>query len=496
MLLALLTPFLAAFAAPQEPLPNFLPQPGVLEFSGRMIARPVQNDPLARSAALAEVEDWVLHAYPEVDEYILQLPEGVDENHFAAQLMASSEWEYVHPDWICYPIKTPDDPLFGNQWHHATIQSELAWDLISSASGRIASWTDTGVDLNHPDLAASLLPGYNAVDQLTQQQGGDLQDINGHGTLTGGTIGAIGNNGIGVAGASWDIKLLPVRVSNISSGGAYLSDLENGARWAVENGATTISASYSGVENASIQTTGAYVRSLGGLYFYAAGNSSANHSTFDWADVVVVGATDQADTLASFSSYGTAVDLTAPGVGIWTTQLGGGFNSFSGTSLSTPLANGVAAMLWAANPYLDTFEVESRLYQACDDLGAPGEDTTYGWGRTNMNNAVHGAVEGNMDLTAPVLNAGSSASFTVSGAPAVSTVYLTYSLVGPGITEIPALQTNMGLDAPVLATQTTSDAAGNAAMSKFIPAGTAGTQVWMQVLTMGDTSDIEMRVIQ
>ncbi len=496
MFLALLTPLIASAALPQEPLPHFENQPGVLELSGRMIARPIQDDPVARAAARAEVEPWVIREYSKVDELILQVPEGMDENHFAAQLVASAEWEYVHPDWICYPIDTPDDPLFGNQWHHATIQSELAWDLINSASGRIAGWTDTGVDLGHPDLAASLLPGYNAVDRLTQAQGGDLQDINGHGTLTGGTIGAIGNNNLGVAGACWDIQLLPVRVSNLSSGGAYLSDLEHGARWAVENGATTISASYSGVENASIQTTGAYVRSLGGLYFYAAGNSSANHSGFDWADVVVVGATDQIDDRASFSSFGRGVDLTSPGVSIWTTALGGGFNAYSGTSLSTPLANGVAALMWAANPYLDTYQIEMRLYESCDDLGAPGEDDVFGWGRTNMNQAVHAAVEGNMELTAPVLHQDSIETLTVSGAPPSTRVYLAYSLAGPGTTPIPALLTVMGIASPIQAATAMSNGSGDVSMSKYIPGGTAGTIVWIQAIASGDTSDVEMRVIQ
>ena len=495
MLTAILFPLLSLPAQAVSPDSRFVERPGALEFSGRMIARPVQDDPIARDLAMAAVQPFVVRHYPEVDELILRVPEGMDENGFAGFLEANAAWEYVHPDWICYPLGAPNDPLYGNQWHHVNMDSAAAWDLISDATGRIASWTDTGVDLTHPDLASSLLPGYNAVDKLTQAQGGDLQDINGHGTLTGGCIGAIGNNGIGVAGVAWNIGLLPVRVSNDPGGGAYLSDLEDGARWAVDNGASTVSASYTGVQNASIQTTGNYIRSQGGLYFYAADNYGQNHSGFDWADVVVVGATDSGDNLASFSSYGVAIDMVAPGVGIWSTQLGGGFNDFSGTSLSTPLANGVAALMWAANPYLSSHQVESRMYAACDDLGAPGEDDIFGWGRANLNQSVHGAVEGDMDLTSPTLSGGSAASFTVSGANPGARVYLGYSLTGEGIFDLPQLSTTVGIDNPVRAGDAFADAAGNATITVNVPNGASGLTVWLQVVANASTSDIEVETV-
>ncbi len=495
MIPVILLPLLAT--AVQDPAPQalFVPEPGRHEFSGRMIARPVQDDPLARLAARAEVEGWVLREYPEVDELILDLPAGMDENAFAAQLLASGNWQYVHPDWICYPVGAPNDPYFGNQWHHAKLGSAAAWDLIHDAPGRIAAWTDTGVDLGHPDLAASLIPGYNAVEDLPQAAGGTMQDINGHGTLTGGTIGAIGDNGVGVAGACWNISLMPVRVSNDPGGGAYLSDLTEGARWAVENGANTVSASYTGVQDPSIQTTGAYIRSLGGLYFYAADNYAQNHGGFDWADVVVVGATDQNDNLAWFSSYGLAIDLVAPGVDIWSCALGGGYGAYSGTSLSTPLANGVAALAWAANPHLSSLELEARLKGSCVDLGAPGEDDVFGTGRVDLEAAVHAALEGDMVLTVPALNAGSSASFGVTGAPAGRPVFLAYSLSGEGITDVPALHTTVGLAAPQEAARAGADAGGNATITRTVPAGAAGRTVWFQAVADSSTSNVEVATI-
>ena len=451
---------------------------------------------MARAAARAEVQDWVLREYPEVDELILYVPEGMDENSFAAQLMASGDWEYVHPDWICYPLEIPNDSYFADQWHHEMMQSTAAWDWIHSAPTRIAGWTDTGVDTDHPDLMNQLLPGYNAVDRLTEAQGGDIEDINGHGTATGGAIGATGNNGEGVAGVVWDIQLLPVRVSNDPGGGAYLSDLEHGARWAVENGAQTISASYSGVEYSSVQTTGAYVRSMGGLYFYAADNYDQNHSSFDWADVVVVGASDDNDDKAWFSSYGTAVDMTAPGVYVWTTAMGGGYRSASGTSLSTPLANGVAALMWAANPFMDSLETETRLYAACDDIGEPGEDEIFGYGRANLNNAVHAAFEGGLTILTPNLVAGTFGHIGVSGAIPNRPVYLGYTTIGPGIQHYPPLEIAMGLIQPQLADQRIADANGEARFHRFLPIELMGQAVWLQAAVYRDTSQVDGRVIQ
>ncbi len=495
MLSPILLPLLAAAAQSPEPQPLFVNEPGRHELSGRMIARPVQDDPAARAAARAEVESWLLHEYPEVDELILQVPAGLDENAFAAQLLASGDWEYVHPDWICYPLGNPNDPNFGNQWHHVNMDSAQAWDLITAAPGRIAAYTDTGVDLNHPDLAASLVPGYNAVENLAQAAGGTMQDINGHGTLVAGCIGAIGNNGIGVAGACWDISLMPIRVSNDPGGGAYLSDLTEGARWAIENGSKTVSTSYTGVQDPSIQTTGAYIRSLDGLYFYAADNYGSNHSSFDWADVVIVGATDQGDNLAWFSSYGLAVDMVAPGVDIWSTTLGHGYGGASGTSFATPLANGVASLAWAANPYLSSYEMEDALYRGCDDLGAPGNDSTFGWGRANLNLTVRAALEGNMVLIVPTLTGGSNATFYVNAGPPNTTIFLAYSLAGEGLYDIPALNAVLGIASPVEAAHGASNGIGRVNFTRNIPSGGSGLTVWFQAVAQGATSNIEMTTI-
>ncbi len=496
MLIATLLLFAAPLpaGAPQDPaLGLFVNRPGRTELTGRLIARPTAAGLEAAAELLAP---QLLHSFPEVREFVAQVPEGRADADYARELLATGLFQYVVPDWRVFPAGNPNDPLFPNQWHHATIRSAAAWDWITNATPVIAAFTDTGVDLNHPELAPSLVSGFNAVEDLPQSQGGTIQDINGHGTMVAGTIGAIGNNGQGVAGVCWNVYLMPCRVSNDPGGGAYLSDLEQAARWAVDNGAKTISASYTGVENPSIDTTGTYVRSQGGLYFYAADNYNQNHSTFDWPDVVVSGATDWTDTKAYFSSYGRAVDCVAPGQDIWTTTLGGGYAPVSGTSFSTPMTNGACALMWAANPYLDTYEVEARLYDACDDLGAPGEDDIYGRGRINLEQGVLRAITGSLTLAVGNLAGGQTASFNVSGAQPNGTVYLAYSLTGTSITDVPQAQARIGLTAPSLLAVTAANGAGDVQYNRLVPPGASGLSTWLMAVEIGNGSNIVAAVIQ
>lgn len=383
--------------------PHFVEQPGLLEFSGRLIVRPVQQAAWeARGVPRALAQQLVWRAqqrvaaravayYPEVDEYAVELTAGESENALAAELLATGDYEYVEPDWICYPLFIPNDTFYGNQWHHPVIQSPQAWDLLTGSPAVICAFVDTGIDLNHPDLAAHRVPGFNSVTMTAEIDGGDVSDINGHGTAVAGTAAAIGNNGLGVAGVGWQQRIMMVRTSNSSDGSASLTAILAGARWAAENGARVVSASYSGVSSPSVETTGAYIKSLGALFCYAAGNEGTVLGGHDHPNVVVVGATNIGDVRASFSNYGPDVDVFAPGVNIWTTGNGGGYGGASGTSFSTPMTNGVISMIWSANPDLSAEQVELILFHTCDDLGEPGDDDTFGWGRVNVYRAVQTA---------------------------------------------------------------------------------------------------------
>ena len=475
----------------QDPL--FVERPGEVEFSGRLIARPIERNDTELSELL---QSQTVKYFSATDEYILEIPEGMDENSYARTLLAMDTFEYVHPDWTCYPLRDPNDPQFPNQWHHVNMESASAWDLITGDSNQIIAWTDTGVDHNHPDLAAHLIPGYNSVDDLPEASGGDTSDINGHGTHVAGCLGAIGNNGVGVAGVVWNMQLMPIRVSNSSNGGAYLSDILDGARWAAENGARTVSASYSGVDNASVGTTGTDVKNRGGLFFYAAGNSGSNWSGFDYADTIVVGATDSNDNIKGWSGRGRGLDLHAPGSGILSTVRGGGYDAWSGTSMATPLANGVAAMIFAANPYLSPDQVQDRLYSSCDDLGAPGDDDIYGMGRVNLRKAVEAALSGDIDLSISNLYAGQTALFSLSNAAANARLFVGYSVDGLAVNSNSLLGVGFALDNPVLLRAIRADGSGSASFGLSIPLALLGRSYWVQALGFNEVSNFGYYTVQ
>ncbi|NOG53692.1 MAG: S8 family serine peptidase [Planctomycetes bacterium] len=377
-----------------------------------MIVRPVQANVLSergikevdiaaiRARAAARLAPDVIEYVPQTDEYIVSLPTGTTENEYAAGLLATGDYQYAEPDWLCFPVETiPNDGGYWQQWHHFQVRSSLAWDITTGDSNVIIAIVDGGVALDQPDLADALVPGYNAQDRIAQADGGDVSDVDGHGTFVAGIAGAIGNNGTHVVGMGWHFSIMPVRYYN-GGGGGYLSNLLNGCHWAVEHGARCINVSQTGVENASVQTTGDYVRSQGGLLCWAAGNDARDLFWFDWADVTIVGASDQNDDRPGWSAYGKAVDVFAPGTDILSTGIEGGLAMGSGTSASTPVVSGIAGLIWSAHPLLPPWRVEKLLFDGCIDLGDPGDDPEWGHGRLDSFLAVSGSL---VHTAAPVI---------------------------------------------------------------------------------------------
>ncbi|HEX9793611.1 MAG TPA: S8 family serine peptidase [Planctomycetota bacterium] len=408
--LPLFLTFLAAIAtrAPaQEPVPaEIFEVSGEREFSGWMVVRPRPVKQLVREGASAfEAEQrsgharWLAQQFEvvryaeETDEYLLRVPAGIGEQDLAAFLRRAASFDYVQPDWIVYPHTLPDDPQYGSQWHHGAsrMNSPAAWDLHTGSASVTIGVCDTGIRTDHEDLAANRLEGYNAVDRVWESSGGQVGAVHPHGTNATGCAAAVGNNGIGIAGVGWNLTHRMLRVSNAPDGGAFQSDLEHAARTSIENGDKVASVSYSGAGAASARTTATYVKSIGGLLIWAAGNDSLQmNGDRDADDLVVVGATDAADTLASFSNFGPYVDLVAPGVGIRTTDStsSNAYANVSGTSFACPLTAGLAALIWAADPALTPDQVEAILKTSATDLGAAGEDDLYGHGRIDAADAL------------------------------------------------------------------------------------------------------------
>ena len=407
---------LAAPAAAQQsakPI-TFQEIKGATEFTGMLIARPLQPghwraeglEPAEiaaraqRAAALmAGYQPKALNGYvPQTDEYVFYVPLGKTESQVATELMATGLFQYVHPNWRVYPVDCPNDPRLSLQWQHNAnrMNSCAGWSIATGTPDIVVAICDTGVRTTHEDLQLHRMEGYNAVDQLWESQGGNIGPVHSHGTQTTGCAAANGNNGIGVTGTGWNLSHRMMRVSNDSSGGSSLDVLMHAARTAAETGDKIASVSYTGVNSDTIRTSGTYIKSLGSLLIYAADNFAQNHNwgDRDADDVLVVGATDQNDLKASFSSYGRSVDLTAPGVNVYMTDSASNsaYTTNSGTSFATPLTAGLAGVLWTYNPAMTPDEIEAALKAGCDDLGAAGIDDTFGYGRIDVEGALNNAV--------------------------------------------------------------------------------------------------------
>ena len=278
-----------------------------------------------------------------------------------------------------------NDPNFGSQWGLSRLQAEASWQ-VSRGAGQTVAVVDTGVS-PEPDLAPQLLTGWDYVAGHADGR----SDSNGHGTHVAGIIAATANNGLGGSGLAPSTKVLPVRALD-ASGSGYWSDVANGIVYAVNQGAGVINLSLGGHSgNASLQAAIDYATSNGRVVVAAAGNDGTNVPNYPAAypGVIGVAASDQSDAVASFSNSGSAVDVTAPGVGILST-VPGGYASMSGTSMATPFVSAAAAMIRSAAVArgLGSVNVESVLASSAIDIGAHGRDLTSGAGLINPRNAL------------------------------------------------------------------------------------------------------------
>jgi thermitase len=328
------------------------------------------------------------------------------------------EVQFVERNGLLELAATPNDPYFPSAWHLGMVGAPAAWDLTHGSSNVIVAVVDTGVDPHHPDLVNKLVPGHNTYDGNN-----DTSDIYGHGTKIAGVMGAQSDNSLGVTSISWSSPIMPIRVTDASLI-FYYSVIADGIAWAADHGAKVINVSIAGVAASSTVTSAAsYARSKGAVVIAAAGNCGCFDSTPANSNIISVSATDGSDNLASFSSQGNYVDIAAPGVGIYTTTLGGGYGAPSGTSVASPVVAGVVALMMSANPTLKPSEIETLLKSAAENFGAVGYDTAYGHGRVNAYRAVAAAASttSTTDTTAPMVNISSpSNTSTVGGSVIVN----------------------------------------------------------------------------
>jgi len=325
------------------------------------------------------------------------------EKKFIKDLEESEDgelFEYLVPDYIESQTYVPNDQFLPQSWQHDKMQSRLAWDTTFGSDSVTVAICDSGLLLTHPDLAGNRVEGYNADQKKWESDGGDPSQAyvaigESHGTWSASSAAAIGNNGIGTIGSGGNFKHRPIQVSNAQLGGsAYSSTLAHCAEVACNAGDRVVNISYSGATDSSRRSAATYCRQRGALVFHSAGNDDRDITGYntDADDLIVVGATDSTDNKSSFSAYGSYVDIMAPGSDIVGAGVDGsgnpGYYYISGTSFSSPLTAGLAALIWSANPNLTADEVEQVIKESADDLGAAGKDNVFSYGRINSYQAM------------------------------------------------------------------------------------------------------------
>jgi hypothetical protein len=308
---------------------------------------------------------------------------------------------HVSLDRAARPAYDPNDPFYPNSWHLSAIKANLAWDLSLGHNAPIVAVIDTGVETNHPDLSPNIWinPGEvpaNAVDDdgngyVDDYYGYDFaygdavpDDMHGHGTACAGLAAGVGDNGIGITGVAPRARIMSIKAAN-DSGYFYDSATVPAYIYAADMGARIFSMSYY-ADSVSEAEKDALMYALrkGVLPIAAAGNANSVYPFYPAAYEMTMAVAAAATNLnkAGFSNFGSWVDVTAPGVSLYSTRIGGAFtSSFGGTSGATPIVAGLAALMWGANPSARRDNIRFAIENSADiRIQAPfGEISNYGF---------------------------------------------------------------------------------------------------------------------
>jgi len=340
--------------------------------------------PAGVRAALSAQDVRTVGEVPALGVQRLRVPEG-REMAIIAALRHHPLVEYAEPNYIIRAVLDPNDPFFAYQWSLTRIGAPQAWDVTTGSSDLTITIVDSGIDLDHPDLSGKIIPGY---DYLNGDW--DPDDDYGHGTHVAGIAAAWTNNGLGVAGVSWGARLMALKVLDAGGSGTY-ADVASAVTYAANHGAKIINLSLGGdYDSQTLHDAVIYAHNAGCVLAAATGNDGGSVVLYpaQYAEALAVAATGSTDQRAWFSNYGPEVDVAAPGVGIYSTYLGGGYTSMDGTSMAAPHVAGLAALIWSEYPGYTNDQVEGRIERTALDLGAAGWDRYYGYGRIDAQAAL------------------------------------------------------------------------------------------------------------
>jgi len=282
----------------------------------------------------------------------------------------------------------PNDALYARyQWNLPSIHTEQGWTLTKGSEQVTIAVLDTGVQLDHPDLAGKVAEGYNVVGD------GPPDDDVGHGTHVAGVISAAVNNGEGVAGMSWYNKVMPIKVLDSSGTGTTYSVAE-GLIWAVDHGAKVVNMSLGNYASAEfLHDAIRYAYDHDVVLIAASGNDDTDRPGFPAAypEVFAVAATSENGEKAPFSNYGDYIDVAAPGDNIPSTYPGNQYAALSGTSMASPHVAALAGLIRTINPELSNEEVMTIMRETATDIGNDGKDIYYGYGEIDVARALQAA---------------------------------------------------------------------------------------------------------
>lgn len=361
---------------------------------------------------------------------LVKLPRNITVKDALVMLNNTPGILYAEPDYQLEALSVlqtiPNDPRFSELWGlnntgqsggtpDADIDAPEAWDIATDGSNIIVAVIDTGVDYTHPDLAANMwvnsaeLNGTTGVDDDGNgyvddiygydfcNDDGDPMDDHYHGTHVAGTIGAVGNNGQGIAGVSWNAKIMALKFLDYSGSG-YDSDAIECIQYATLMGANLSNNSWGGggysqalkdAIDAAGNANQVFVASAGNDY----GNNNDINPTYPASyacqNIIAVLATDKYDNMSNFSDYGpTSVDIGAPGSDILSCQPGSNYQYLNGTSMAAPHVSGSAALIWSFYPSMPYQQVKDLLIQTVDEIPALA-GRCVSQGRLNLFNAVN-----------------------------------------------------------------------------------------------------------
>jgi serine protease len=377
----------------------------------------------------AQLKGRVACKSPYLDFYTVGIPDGEDIDKILSEYQKAPSVLYADRIAIGRIFWHPNDPYFPYQWHLDSdhLNMEDAWDIERGDSSVAIAVVDCGVayedypipiNEEHPEVQSfdgwyhqatdlggvRFIPGYDFVNDDAHPN-----DNNGHGTHVAAIIAEATNNNAGMAGMAPDISIMPVKVLDYTGVG-YTTDIADGISYAVSNGADIVNLSLGGEPGDStgwrmVHDAIKNARQSGVLVVAAAGNKSANQLSYPAAypECISVAATEWRDSLTYYSQYGPGLDISAPGGDLTHDRNGDGYGDgilqetfrrngdtcwvdeflgyfYHGTSMAAPMVSALAGLL-KSNGFEDANQIEDIIYSNAKDLGVPGYDTIYGWGR-------------------------------------------------------------------------------------------------------------------